>query len=432
MNWIFDLLIPLFGVVLPMLGVGLVVRTLLKKTGDVGLFLFYGAGIHVVLQTLFSWVGVSITMSQIVLIIVGYIGLFYALWRNRTRFHKKMFFVPMLVVLITLPFFIRTFSVTMYTWDSVAFWMPKMYALTQKPTARVENFTYFNHPEYPLFVPMIAANTYSLFRDGEIHEAAAKVSLFAFVPFWIYAMYTGFRKFGIHPVGAFLSLFTFLMLFVVRDHISGEYAGTADLFIGLYAGLGMLLLLLKRPFHAVAMFLFLPWIKTEGLVWFGAAAACIGLLVLYKKEWKNLLKLIAFFAIGTTWYWYTKMSGDTSQYGKFSEIYARPWAEYAAYAIHSFREQFRLLNKWGMLWYAWILSFGTQLKRVTANWHIFIPLFLIFTQLISYLVIFTITPEEQATFISASISRLSLHLAPSAFGMMIYLLCTKEKGKDSA
>ena len=181
---------------------------------------------------------------------------------------------------------------------------------------------------------------------------------------------------------------------------------------------GSILLLSKRPRAALLMWLFLPWAKSEGLVFTLASSGMM--FVLYPPLRKHILFLAAAFL--APWRIFVQyMQVDSSQYFKFDELYTRPWIEYATYSIHAFREEFRNLSKWNLIFFFFIAESALAVRKILKNRELIIMYTALIAQLIVYLVIFTITPEEQASFIAAAISRLALHLAPTVVVMASYL-----------
>ncbi len=403
------------------LGVGAFCEhTFLKKTkptknlSDVGYWFLLGTGVVTLSQFVVSLIGIPLWCSLLLLIPIALFGF----WSQRKHF---AFHISLGLWIVLVPFlfvlFTRSFSRATYTWDSIAFWTPKMFSLWQDQRVNKKTFEFFNHPEYPLLLPTIGADAYTLY--GAPNEVAMKVTLFGSTLAFIILL-NGFLSTRYNSLQRIGLLLFFLSIFVLREHAVGEYAGTADLLVGIYIAAGALCLLLKKPLHAMALWAFVPWAKTEGLVW-----ALVSLSTTTLLYWKTLRKqiviVVGIFILSGTWWLYTKAIGLSSQYFKFSEIYARPWVQYFIYSVHAFREEFRNLQKWNLLFFSFLAALGTSLHKVIKDKKLWILLLALAAQLVSYLIIFTITPEEQATFIAAAISRLSLHLAPVAFCMTAYL-----------
>lgn len=412
-----DMVLPIIGVMLPYLGVGLLLTRSSKKLREDGLehlavaFLL-GAGVFTLWQFLGLLVGIPVFWSLRLGWLVGFIGCIDVL-RHRSTF--RIYTISTLVILVILPlFFIRSFSRIMYTWDTRAFWVPKMFALWQMDRLRPDALTAFNHPEYPLLLPMSGANAFSLF--GFPNEVGAKVVLFGFT----IALIVLFSRFLEKTVGGWKAAFwtlLFLSLFIVREHLAGEYVGTADILMGTYLAAGATQLLQKRKLLALALWSLAAWTKSEGLVW---AVSTTGLVVIHEVLSKKKISISSYQALGTSllvilpWFLYNKFSKlDSSQYFKFKEIYARPWVEYAIYSVHAFREEFRNLEKWNFVFYLFILKSLLSFRRIALDERLRIIYLALAAQLVMYLAIFTVTPEEQATFIAAAISRLTLHFVPT-------------------
>ena len=91
------------------------------------------------------------------------------------------------------------------------------------------------------------------------------------------------------------------------------------------------------------------------------------------------------------------------------------------YSVHAFREEFRNLQKWNLVFFFFLAQSFATIKRIAQHKELRIIYAGLTVQLLSYMVIFTIAPEEQASFIAAAISRLTLHLAPTALVITAYL-----------
>ena len=323
-----------------------------------------------------------------------------------------------LLLAICFFFFTRSFARTMYTWDAVAFWMPKIFALWQDGVVMKETFEFFNHPEYPLLLPMTGATVFSLFSAP--NEVAVKVALFGYTLAFLLMLEGFLHKTQNLPKKLFF-LFLMLSLFIFREHVAGEYVGTADILVGIYMFAGAALLLQKKPLLALLLWAFVPWTKSEGMVWILSSGFLTVLFFwksVFKKYWSFLLLPVFFVSV---WSIYNKIIGMSSQYFKFDEIYARPWLEYAVYSVHAFREEFRNLQKWNLLFFFFFAATLTRIKEIFSSKELMVLMLSLIAQVSSYILIFTITPEEQATFIAAAISRLTLHIAPTALLVTAYL-----------
>jgi len=377
-----------------------------------------GAGLTTLIQTIFSLPGIPLTISLLVAGCVAVFGLFqqrrmFVPGKERPTLSSISFWS--IVIVLCVLFFFRSFSRVTYTWDSIAFWTPKMVGLFAENRVTKNALIPFNHPEYPLMLPVSGADAMVL--TGLPSDVAAKVVLFGYT-LAAFGLFGAFLRKNTHE---WLSLFWLLLLgtgFIFREHIAGEYVGTADILVGIYMMAGSILLLSKRPRAALLMWLFLPWAKSEGLVFTLASSGMM--FVLYPPLRKHILFLAAAFL--APWRIFVQyMQVDSSQYFKFDELYTRPWIEYATYSIHAFREEFRNLSKWNLIFFFFIAESALAVRKILKNRELIIMYTALIAQLIVYLVIFTITPEEQASFIAAAISRLALHLAPTVVVMASYL-----------
>ncbi len=426
---IFDLLSGLS--ILPIfVGVGALFGWLLKKHEDpspsmiwnTSVWMLIGGGITTLGQSILTLLRIPLSSSIYIAGVLAILGF----WKQRHLFRAQKAPTGHLYFwLITLAFcvvlFTRSFSRVMYTWDSIAFWVPKMVALSESQLVNKQTLEPFNHPEYPLLLPVSGAN--AMIISQKPNEVAAKVVFFGYSLAFVGLLGVFLLQHNTYWKALFWMLFL-LSSFIVREHVAGEYAGTADILIGTYMAAGALASLSKRPIIGLVLWMLLPWAKSEGLVF---TLAVSGLLFLWNKPLRPWIVGFGVALIGP-WRLIVKwMQVDSSQYFKLNEIYVRPWVAYATYSIHAFREEFRNIEKWNFIFYVFlaqtIRSFSALVKD---KWVLTIYLGL-FAQIVMYIVICTITPEEQASFIASAISRLSLHLAPTAVVMASYLHAKKHQ-----
>ncbi|OGY46189.1 MAG: hypothetical protein A2840_02520 [Candidatus Buchananbacteria bacterium RIFCSPHIGHO2_01_FULL_47_11b] len=312
-------------------------------------------------------------------------------------------------------FFTRSISRVTYTWDSIAFWTPKMFALWSDQTVHLEGLRNFNHPEYPLLLPLTGANAFTIV--GEYNEVSAKAVIFGFSLALFLLIGNALLTQKSSKLQKVFWMVLFLSIFIVREHVAGEYAGTADIFVGTYFVAGTIALLKKHRLIALVLWLFAAWNKSEGLVFAGVTTLLLFLSYPSLRKWI----VFSFATIAVPWQLFTKLSGLGSQYFAFGSLYARPWIEYAVYSVHAFREEFRNLQKWNLVFFFFLAQSFCAIKRIAQHKELRIIYAGLTVQLLSYMVIFTIAPEEQASFIAAAISRLTLHLAPTALIVTAYL-----------
>lgn len=421
-----DLLVPIFFVAIGYTGIGFLVSDVLKKKltlGDYPYYFLIGAGLFTLSQILLSLIKVPFQTS----LIIGFVLSLFGWWKQRRSIIQKikkpsLFDLVFWVVVLLFVFFAATivFSRTMYTWDDVAFWMPKMFTLWTDKMIGPTTLVFFNHPEYPLLLPMTGANIYTIF--GYPNEVAAKMAFFMF-SLSLIVSFGSFIKQKMSWYKALFLLVLFLSLQVFGDHVFGEYVGTADIFVGIYMAVGVIELLKGNSEKAMLIWMFVPWAKSEGQVW--AASTLFFLFILKLVTFKKAF-LAGFLVL--PWFIYNKFSGqDSSQYFKLQEIYKRSWVEYATYSVHAFREEFRNTTKWNITFLLFLSATFTHVKQILNDKKLVVIFGGLICQMISYIVIFTITPEEQATFIAAAISRLTLHLAPTVLVVTAYLLSNKKE-----
>lgn len=432
-----DLLLPIVVFFPLYIGVGVVALLFLKRFYAVALkvhvtllaesFLI-GAGVTTYLEFVLSEMGIPFRTSLIALSVISLIG-----WRfivqHRERKLLKISYTSVLFwlvpVLLLFFFFTRSVSRVMYTWDAIAFWIPKMTILFQDQRVNLDGLIKFNHPEYPLLLPLIGANSFTLM--GEPNQIAAKTVIFGFTISFIVVV-GNFLLSRLSKPKALFWLVLLMSLFIFREHVAGEYVGTADVFVAIYFAVGSIALLKKQPALALVFWLLSSWSKSEGLVF--VLVTTFLLFIFYKQLRLLIIGALAFFL--APWQLLLRLQKvDTSQYFKFDEIYIRPWGEYVVYSVHAFREEFRNLQKWNLLFFFFLSATLTHVRRILSNRPLLIIMAGLTAQLAMYMVIFTITPEEQATFIAAAVSRLTLHLTPTALIVTATLLSKDLHETDS-
>ena len=397
----------------------------LRKSEMIGTWCFVGAAIFTLLQAVMAMAGVSfgwslLGLSTVILVSVSFhvknrkfsISRSYLRSSMLALSRKKLcWFASIFLFILIAISFSRGFSRPTYTWDSIAFWTPKMIAVWRAPRLDQSTFNPFNHPEYPLFVPILGGNQFILneFPDEFSAKGIMIVLIYSVFFIWFISIFSREASFRTRLVHLLLFFMTMLS-FVVREHTGGEYLGTADIFVGMSIFLGAYHLLHGRPAHALLVWSFVPWMKSEGQVWALTTYALIFFHEARLRAWT--------FVLGSTlilpWQVWIRYSGkDSSQYFAFDQLYARPWLEYAIYSVHSFREEFRFLDRWGLLFWLGAISILHNFTLIWRSKPIRILAIALTAQLAMYLTIFTITPEEQASFITAAIARLTLHIAPT-------------------
>lgn len=425
----YDLLLGL--IILPIfIGVGALVERALRRyekasaslMWNVSVWMLIGGGVTTLFQAILSVFGVPLSYS---LMIAG-VGACAGFWKQRLSFVVRK---PVLSYawfwIVTFAFctvlFTRSFSRVMYTWDSIAFWVPKMVALSESQKVSKPTLEPFNHPEYPLLLPLSGADVMMLAKEP--NEIAAKVVFFGYSLAFVGLLGVFLLKHH-NQWKALFWMFMLLSAFIVREHVAGEYAGTADILVGTFMAAGAIVSLSGQPIVGLLLWMMLPWAKSEGLVF---TLAVSGFLFLWNKPLRPWIVGFGLMLVGP-WRVIVKWMGvDSSQYFKLNEIYARPWAAYATYSVHAFREEFRNIQKWNFIFYVFLAQTIRSFSAIWKDkWVLTIYLGLL-AQIVMYIVICTITPEEQASFIAAAISRLSLHLAPTAVVMASYLHAKKHQ-----
>ena len=179
------------------------------------------------------------------------------------------------------------------------------------------------------------------------------------------------------------------------------------------------MLLKKGPALALLIWSILPWIKSEGQ----SLSLFLYMLMFLRYAYLRTWTIFAGFVLILPWViWNRALGNNSSQYFQFDQIYERPWGEYIVYSLHSFREEFRYLDRWGLIFLITAFALLRNLKQILLSSRHMIILTAILLQLIIYVIIFTITPEEQASFITSAIARLTLHFAPAVIAISANIL----------
>lgn len=304
-----------------------------------------------------------------------------------------------------------TFDHTIWGSDAYVFWLAKASAFFKDGLVTQENLFVYWPYDHPLLWPLTAAWVYHFL--GKVDEYYLQV-----IPLVLYVSLAVAFFQGLSGGAGRRVLWTVLLLlspFVYHNVLAAEYAGNADLLVSFYLLLGVVFLV-KREVWLGGLFLFFAsFTKNDALP---AAVGFLVLLPLFKGNFKR------------GWYWgwlgtagllvghglWRAHFGLSSRYvANISLALAqRSLVENIWYTANAFREELRQVSRWGLGWWLIFFTLVSRFKYLLKQPNLLLPVGVLLFQVVGYVVVYYVTPEDQASHIATSIHRLVLQLYPAS------------------
>ena len=355
------------------------------------------------------------------------------------------FFVLAIALAVTV-LFVTTLRTPFLYGDDIAFWTPKakiFYRYRSTPWAAFSDLPEFFHPDYPLLVPF--TEVWLFLWMGQVNEYLMK---FLF-PVYTMLLVLGVWAFVYRFSGPQAALVAAGLLATTPFVLIQGTTGYADLPLAFYYWLATALLL--GWFHTSrvallvlgAIFLgFTGWTKNEGLplMLFNGGALVAYLVARRRSDCREMLRAVLMFggiAVSIVLPWlvarYNFRFESDLPVPPLSNLLPlmlqRSWPIGKALAKELFGAEC-VLTKWNLAWY--LLVLGVVLHR-RALWSSLLryPLFLTAVQVLLYASIYVITPYDLGWSISASLSRLLLHVYPLPCWLIGWAIATEVSGTVS-
>ncbi len=296
---------------------------------------------------------------------------------------------------------LMVFSEAVFGHDAYSFWLSKARAFFVDSGITTENIYVYWPYDHPLLWPLVANWYYQILGVTEGYFVRL-------IPF-IGVVLIGKRLLELSRNGwAWAGVFL-LTPFIWQSLVFPEHSGNADLLTGIFIFSGIYGLIKERDYLITGIFFGLAALtKNDALP---ILVTFLGLAVIKTRAregeaWRGVAAAAGFLAINLL---FRVRFGLENRYAEreIGEVLAsRPLREYMTYTLHSFREEWRQVWRWGLGWWVIIFSLVTRGKEIIKDDHLRTVMILLLAQLGSLLVIYYITPEDQASHIASSLSRI--------------------------
>lgn len=241
--------------------------------------------------------------------------------------------------------------------------------------------------------------------------------------FWRKVKGSGFMGFG------------WLVILLLSPYLWGtitsiSYSGNADLLVSFYFLLAFGTLFEKKFVYSALFF------GLAGLTKNDAVPAVLGfciLLLLFKFWTREKVSVWAFVAgfgmvaINLGWKYYFDLNSRFLQQD-LGVIWAqRPIVEYTRYSLNAFREEFRFVDRWGVGFLVIMFFLVAKIRVFFVQRWLLMGLLIFGVLFSSYIYIYYVTVEDQASHITSSIFRLVLQVYPALLLLAYELSVCKYK-----
>lgn len=297
--------------------------------------------------------------------------------------------------------FVLTFSETIWGHDALAFWVSKGRAFfVDSGISHRAVFAYWPY-DYPLLWPLVSTWFYQFLGQSDLYF----VRIIPFVTFMLIGV--SLRKWWIQVV-FFVTPFALMLL------IKPEYGGNADLFVGFFVLLASYYLLDGEIMYSGIFLGLAALTKNDSLPLLLAFPIIAIIFLRHEKGWRSGIALaLAVVALDVGFKWYFKFNNRYLDHSFASVLAARPIGKYMLYTVQSFREEFRQVYRWGLGWWLVIFMLLSHYKMLGSNRRILAVLILIGVFFGSLLWVYYVTPEDQASHIGSSLSRVLMQIYPT-------------------
>lgn len=312
--------------------------------------------------------------------------------------------------------FLLTFSQGIWGHDALSFWLSKGRAFFLDGGITAKNLFYFWPFDHPLLWPLSVTWFYEILGRPEIYFVRI-------IPFVTFVLLFSKIKSGIWQI-VFLATPFLLMTLIMPEH-----AGNADLLVSFFVLLATAFLL-EGTFFYTGIFLGLAALtKNDSLPMLLGFIFLSGVLLRQGKWLKSGLAaaiILALFTLGFKYYFgLDNRYVDRSFFGNLS---VSPFLKSAIYTAQAFREEFRQVSRWGLGWWLGVFALATGGKKILADRKLLVLAGLLAIDIVSLFWVYYVTPENQATHIATSLSRVLFQIYPAVilFSSRLFALQTKQ------
>jgi hypothetical protein len=330
-------------------------------------------------------------------------------------------FLVVVFFLFFLSLFFQAFSLPAWGYDAYALWLARARAFFIDREINLVNINTYWPPEHPPLWSFLISWFYLY-----LNQANELASRFLPLLFYLLMPLVFLRHSQENKYLKLIFIFFLMILPHLLDHIVDPlFAGNADLFLSFYFLLAVAAID-RKEYAKAGLFLSLgAWVKSEATP---AVLTFVFLMMVLKI--KNKLKPLIFALLPLIFLFGIKFwLGISSRYFSFN---FNTSFSYFWYDLMAFREEMRNLPHWHLLWWLFLFIGILSGKRLLRQKNLLFAYLIIIFQLLSYFLIFLMTPENQAGHLASALFRLLLHLAPaSLFLTFIQTSALLKEGKDA-
>ena len=341
--------------------------------------------------------------------------------KKKFNFKILLFLVPVILCLGLAA--MVTFSHAIWGYDALERWMAKASAFWFEGKITWANLHGLYLADDPNLWPLTAAWFFHFLGKAsdfwvQLIPSTAFVCLVG--EFWRKVRGSGFLGFG------------WLVILLLSPYIWGtiasfSYSGNADLLVSFYFLLAFGTLFEKRFVYSAIFF------GLAGLTKNDAVPALIGfcvLLPLFKFWTREKVPVLAFaagfgmLAMNVGWKYYFDLNSRFLQQDLDVIWSQRPIVEYTRYSLNAFREEFRFVDRWGIGFLVIMFFLAAKIRTFFIERWLLMGLLIFGVLFSSYIYIYYVTVEDQASHITSSIFRLALQVYPAllllAYELSVY------------
>ncbi|NMC36067.1 hypothetical protein GYA49_03395 [Candidatus Beckwithbacteria bacterium] len=403
-----------------------------KKQINLSSFFGLGLGIVGLMQILLGLAQIKLQQSLVLtffILTTLWVLLLYKKKQKKIKLTLKLDAKKLIPILSLAVFilFISYLSLLSNVWgyDAYSIWLARARAFWLDGSVSRFNLYFFWPFDHPILWPLSISWIY--FFLGKANEYYSQVLVLSI---WIAIILIFLQQIKLKKIHSIL-WFSILLTtpFLYGNVIWNEYVGNADLLASFFLLLAISQIIKKNFLHSV-LFLFFTTISKNDLL-----PASLLFLVLtplvYRKDFFQekitaWLALLLFIIGNFTWKAYYQFDNRYINNALHLELLNRDLKDSLIYSLHAFREEWRQLYRWGLGWWLILYGFIIGFKEILSSKEYRLCFLILLGQLISYLIVYYLTPEDQATNISTSIYRLSLQIYPSVLYLGYKLIETKK------
>lgn len=346
---------------------------------------------------------------------------------SRRSFHLRQKFLISTIVTLLLFVAFEAQLHPLYSWDGYAIWLfkAKVFYIDGKID---RSHTYYMQNSYPYTLPLAITFIYSIL--GHVDDKSVLLFFFIFYAAISGLLFSSLQK----PLGltkALLVTFLFMSIQNVIRHGGRWEAGYADLALGYYFFSCILLTKYYIKYKNIRSLVFLSVfigitlvIKNEAISFTVFLVLPLFLFAIFMKKYFHSVILSLSFIPQLLWTIYKNTHHFFPNY-LFDKTSFHP-DRIITIIFYMLKEAVNI-ERWNFLWIVFCFSFLLFLYQRKIFFSVFI-FALIFLQLITYIVIFMVSPYPPAVHITSIMDRLFLHLAPLAL-YVIAIILLEEKIK---